>query len=376
MRVVRKKLKGGKLLGQGLYGCAFTPELKCKEADSLQTPAALGQPQQQPLTEDKVGKLILPQDAQVELSMSRRLQSLPNASEYFVIVESLCTPKPRAEQTEPDIPKCEALQGKPITAFRQVTMPYGGKPLRNIRPTVANIDIFKLSQHLLEATTLLLKARIVHTDLHQLNILCHQRNKCRFIDFGLAWSPDTLTLANLKDLERTFNPAIAQEPPEVSYIQGMINNVPEYHIYARIQDQKPAFQLAEMVFSLSKKEQIESLKKFVQSSWSIKKMDLFTFYKLYWHKIDAWGIGHVLLSLMVQLSNDAAFDTTPGYAEKINTFLLVVFRLLNTDPSLRINAAEALQLLNPESPVLQDTALQEWLKKLEAERAQIEKIAL
>lgn len=357
-----KKQQGGKLLGQGVYGCAFDPPLLCKKS----------------LTKNghKVGKLIFTEDAEHEVSISQILKQIPEANKYFVIIEDICDVKPKKDQTDPDLKHCLPAKKIAFEQLKQVVMPFGGKPLYNVPRRFASLDYFGFAQHLLEAGTLLLTKQIVHGDLHTKNILMETPKECRLIDFGLAWSPKTLTLANVRTLDRMFNPAIAQEPPELSVWNGLLDGLTLNQTLARIEDQKPGIQLSSKVFNQPIQDLMRYLRRFVETSWSFQEDNRYSFYKLYWAKVDAWGIGNILLSLFVELSMDPAFEQQEGYQRKLEKVLKVCKGLMMMDPGLRWDCAEALEAWEPNSAVLQHPEVQNWLRREKDTRQQMEKIVL
>jgi serine/threonine protein kinase len=356
--------QGGKLLGQGLYGCAFDPPLKCvtRKTGIVKTKAGR-----------KVGKITQVADAQTEFGISQALQTIPNADKYFTLIEDICTPLSRAKQTEPDLKKCKPIQGVTLPSMLQVIMPFAGRPLRLVPHRTKTIQYFKFGQHLLEAGTLLLVGGVVHGDLHAMNIMVDSPTSAKFIDFGLAWRPEDLSLANLSRLYRTFNPSINQEPPEVSMINGYIAQVDEQLIFDRIQEEKLTITLISKIFGTSKKEQIQALKRFVRGSWSFQHANWFNFYTLYWSKIDAWALGNALLTLFVDLAMDPTFDTTDEFKAKKESSLNTIKELCQSDPSKRLDAAEALALWAPDSLVLQEPAVVKWLDEQRRVRTELEK---
>ncbi len=358
----KKQQKGGKLLGQGVYGCAFDPPLLCKKS----------------LIKNghRVGKILPTDDAKYEMSISNILKEVQDADKYFVIVEDMCDIKPKSEQTDPDLKNCLPIKGESFSQLKQIIMPFGGKPLYNIPRRASNIDYFKLGQHLLEAGTLLLTKKIVHGDLHTMNVLLDSTDRGRIIDFGLAWSPSNLTLASVRFLDRQFNPAISQEPPEVSAWNGLLDGLTLNQTLARIQDQKSGIQLCAKVYNQPIQHLMNYLRRFVDNSWSFQQNNRYAFYKLYWSKIDAWALGSMLLALFIEMSMDTDFEKQPGFMKQMQTVLKTCKGLMMMDAGLRWDCAEALEVWAPDSPILQRTDVQEWLKQQSIARNQMEKIVL
>jgi serine/threonine protein kinase len=356
---------GGKLLGQGVYGCAFDPPLKCitRKTGTIKTKGGR-----------KVGKITEVADAQIEFGISQVLQKIPNADKYFTLIEEVCSPLSRTKQTEPELKKCNPIKGQMLPSMLQVIMPFAGKPLRLVPHRTKNIQFFTFGQHLLEAGALLLIGGVVHGDLHSMNIMVDSPISAKFIDFGLSWRPEALTLANLPKLYRTFNPSINQEPPELSLINGYVGHINEQVIFDRIQEEKRTLLLLSKIYGVSPKEQIQALKRFVRGSWSFQHANWFSFYSLYWSKIDAWALGSALLTLFVDLAMDPTFEQMNEFKTKGNSALSIIKGLCQIDPSKRLDAAEALELWAPDSRILQEPAVIKWLDEQRRSRLELEKL--
>ena len=360
---------GGKLLGQGVYGCAFSPPLKCIVRKT------------KPGKGRKVGKITSTEDAQKEFTISKHLEVLPHADSYFTLLESLCVPAPRQQQREKDLPKCEAarstvMKRNLLPGMAQVTMPFAGVPLALTPMRVANIDFFAMSRHLLEAGTLLLSAKIIHSDLHMNNIMVNSRTSTTFIDFGQAWNVDELSLANLRKRFHAFDPRVGQNPPECCVIDGLTEVLPPslQTILNRMRDQNPLFQLIQQLFQIPVDKQMTTLRRFIESSWSFQEENWFTFYKLYWSKFDAWAIGVNIVVMYAGLLMDPAFERSEEFRSKGNIPLRVCKGMLALDPGMRMDCAEALTIWAPESPVLQLPAVKGWLQEQARVRAQLAKM--
>jgi serine/threonine protein kinase len=356
--------EGGKLLGEGVYGCVFDAPLQCTKRKRVVKDKS---------TKPAVGKITSVQTGQLEFNMTSQLAPFPGADKYFVLIDEFCIPEAKAKQKDPDIDKCELLQGAQITKQSQLIMPFGGTPLRTVPHTPQRIHYYKMGQHLLEAGTILLMQGVVHRDIHPMNILVDSPTTCKLIDFGMAWRPDLLTLANMTEYKMylQFEPTFMQEPPEVTYGNGKRSDVDDPIIFARIFDKKQELMLVQKVLGIPKSAQINRLKSFLQQSKSVQEQNTYAFFKVYWSKFDAWAIGANLLTLWTDLVYDPAFEHQPYYKTKKQDILRVLRGLMDCDAARRMDCAEALQVWAPESPLLQNTNVKKWLKEQAAIRAKL-----
>jgi hypothetical protein len=337
--------RGGRLLGEGVYGCAFSPPLLCKGKTK---------------GKGDVGKILRKGDAVHEYAISQALKQIPFSNEYFVIIDDICDIKPRIKQKNISVNECKPLEGVNTDEVKQVTMPFGGRPLGTLTQNLTVDGFLEIGKKLLEAGTLLLIGGIVHSDIHSLNILVDSDLSVRYIDFGVAWMTMGLTLANVSDLEKVFTPAINSQPPELALMCGLLQKYEYSTILAEIGDLKSVLYLLYKLFGISVEKQIQELEQFVRSSISFRESNWYLFYKLYWSKIDSWAIGCILLTTFV--------NTVTNDEENI---LMIIKGLCRIDPGLRLDAAEALEMWAPDSKVLALPEVQEWLKKQKATREQL-----
>ena len=348
--------RAGGLLGQGVYGCAFTPALVCKNKNT-NNPNNTKKNKQ-----SYVGKLTIKEDAEHEYEISQVLKELPYAKEYFVLINDICTLKPRTKQKNTNIDACKLLDTENISDVHQLIMPFGGTPLSKIESSLKIYDFIHIGQQILEAGTLLLLGKIVHGDLHSMNLLIDEKGQLRIIDFGLAWMPEALTLSNIYLLDRRFQPHITQQSPECVVISGLQEKNTMEFILASMAERKLAMTLIYKLTGLTLDKQLADLEVFTRSSESFRKMDLYSFYKIYWSKIDAWAYGCLLLTLFTNsIVNNLWSDKEMN--SKYNVILNCILGLCEMDPGKRLNAVEALEIWAPNSKILELPEVQELLMK-------------
>jgi serine/threonine protein kinase len=351
MQEQQEEQEGGKLLGQGIAGCVFDPPLKCAKTKRVAKPTK----------HSKVGKLTSPTEALKELTISKELEGYDR---YFALVESICTPLPKYKQTEKGLNKCESMKGAPMKQSIQLMMPFAGTPFYLIPHRPDRIHLLPFAKHLLTAGTMLLSRRIVHTDIHDMNLLVDSPSTCRIIDMGRAYRADNIESATLLQ----FQPKNEQTSPELLGIYGVLDDMPEDIVLARIQDELYPLKLVYKLFGVSPAEQIKELATFARESRTLRNRDIETFFKLYWSKFDAWSLGAILLTLYVDLSMHNGFQPS-------QPLLKVIRGMCETDPSKRLDAAEALAILDPEAPILKTPSIKKWLKNQEVVRKEISKLS-
>ena len=352
------KQAGGKRIGRGRYGCVFDPPLLCVKKTKPQP--------------NQIGKLTNKEDAKKELSISETLKPIPEATRYFVLIEDSCTPKPRAQQIDPDLANCTLASGENYDSMIQLVMPYAGRTLHSIPKRVSNLDFFAIGQHLLEAGTYLLLKGVVHMDLHSQNVVTTNPYTPKILDFGAAYMPSELNALTYRQVLRSYNPAVVQEPPEMTVVNALESNVPESVTIAAIGQYKDVLGFVSGVSNLSTEAQLEKLRKFLHSSATYRQRNWYSFFKVYWSKVDAWGLGALLLYLFTTLSMDPAFESSQVIQDKTPMAIQVMTKLCDMDAGTRLDCAEALNLWAPESKVLKEKEVQAWLVNAAQQRAALQ----
>jgi serine/threonine protein kinase len=346
--VVSRPQHGGKLIGKGSYGCVFDPPLACK---GILQKKGKGR---------EIGKLTTKGEAKKEIYMSKLLGDVPNVNQYLTILTNSCIPKPREEQEEPDLRKCDVIVRKSDSQFIQLIMPYSGQPLTFHKKQIKSggIDFFQFGRHLLEACTILLTHGVIHFDLHRGNILAYNINKPVIIDFGLSWHINMINRI-AKDLASyNFEPQYAQYSPELSLPEAITHSLTiNDALLEEILEKKRVSRQLETVYGVPFENILQDFKEFAYDSISLEKQNWMKYYKTYWPKFDAWSIGRILLDMYYTITTNKGYKAT----EKDEMYAIVLKGLCAVNPKKRLTAARALQLWDARSPLLQRTEVQPWL---------------
>lgn len=339
-------MEGGALIAQGAYGCIFDKPLECKRKGKKDKTT-------------KIAKLTEDIDATQEINIAKELRDMPLSENYFILADpESCAVKEVEKQEEEDLEDCNFLDRVDLKYTRQIYMDYGGKALyqANIHPSQFNLLQFMI--HMLEAAGTMLLAGICHYDIHPGNIVVDKKGAYRLIDFGLAFKGPSVTksIVNLRwkvlrfgTPEHTEHWISNQEPPEITIINAVANN--EFPLEAAIQKTiytKNIFgQLAKPMFGISRSNQIDAFKHFWMTSKACRESDWVKFFKLYWSVFDSWALGTLFFTYLQKQLSFYQFTTSATWKEKEVSIRVALQGMLEINPRKRLDAIEALSLLDP-----------------------------
>ena len=323
---------GGRIRGQGTYGCVFKPTLYCSN-DTIENDPT------------KVGKITSPLEARIELAAALALRDAKDSAKYVVIPESTtCIPKSRQQQDERDIESCKFIKGKSLEESIQLIMPWGGYSLNHINLDYRRFDIYRFIEDILAAGTFLVLNEMCHFDIGGHNILFDTDNKPRFIDFGFAFQASKLTQDDLSDYWRSMSTSHDTETPEITLVLGSDDGLSIKTLVHDLETSKPAVQRLATLCDLSPSQWGEDLLQWSQTSKSFQQHDWLSCWKLYWPGFDAWAIGTVILDILEIQMMMPGFTQTPMWIQRGEDVKELLRSLCNGNPVNRLDAAEALNL--------------------------------
>jgi len=342
-------MQGGRLLDQGMYGCVFTPALKCKGSVL---------PDQEDPFHPPVSKLILTDDANQEFAVSEIIRRLPGWKRYFAVSESICDPS--SKQTEKELEECEVLDDRSLSEFKILSMPYRGSPVYRHRFQIKEFDFISFVRHMLEAGSMLALFGIVHRDLHLGNVLVDNKQVPRIIDFNLSIRilVDSITPAMIS---HAFKPQLIQEPPDSALVMGISAGHPSERIIQSIMRNKWILIKIQRLFGISKEDMTEKLRELCKRSRSIQNGDTVEWFRTYWSKIDSWSIGVMIIDRMSSFSLWPEFESMMESAR--NNLNPILRKMCSIHPVDRIDCVEALEMLDPTNFVLRNYG-KAWLEKV------------
>lgn len=353
-------MEGGRLIGEGTYGCVFQPPLLCKKKQ---------------IPKSKVGKLTLEDDMNREITAQKVLSKVKEAKHYFLLPEPelSCVPKILDNQEDNDISKCDFLkESEKDKHVVQMAMPYGGKDLYGIALGVKEeIHFFNLFRHLLEAGSLMLLNGVVHYDIYSKNVLVDKYNIPRLIDFGQSFLRKDISLDSIFNGRwKVLKPeASSTEPPEVTFLTAMYE---PYHYSFQdtvnyIMPQKRIFNTIEKVLGIPLKKQISDLATFFKGSLAFKNRDYVKFWRLYYTGFDSWSIGVMFVQILSKLVFSFPFIESSEWKLKKRVTLDILRKMVNSNPKERIDCAEALAIMDPFNSIYQEYGL-DWVERRRAQR--------
>jgi serine/threonine protein kinase len=175
------KQRGGKFIGEGTYGCGFSPSLKC-----------VGQPRKEG---PYLSKMITDKhEAETEFAISQLISRVDPERKYFLTADSMCDHDQRNIRPNNKTEECKKFPLDGPTYLISYEM--GGDNLSKLKiPANLYPEFFVGLIGLIEGLVLLHSNDMVHLDIKPDNIVgkfYDDRYKIRYIDFGLSREVATL----------------------------------------------------------------------------------------------------------------------------------------------------------------------------------------
>jgi hypothetical protein len=327
-------MKGGRIRGQGTYGCVFQPALLCRGINKSISDGS------------QVGKITSIQDARNELIIAKYLHTIPESSDYVVVADpDSCIPLSKSKQSDQDLKFCKFSENMPLEKTIQIIMPWGGQPLNQINLDPRSFNFLEFTKDLLSIGGFLLLNDVCHMDLWGQNLLFNKQTKPKLIDFGFAFRPSQLVLNDLKSRWRAVAVDHDTETPEVTLMLGIFKGISSSELIDGLRTSKPAVQRLVNLCDVLPNEWANELQEWTRQSQGFQHKDWLSCWKLYWPGFDAWGIGAVLLLVLeIQMASPGFIDSHlwVDHGEKIQE---VLRGLCRANPIHRMDALEALSKL-------------------------------
>ena len=371
-------MEGGHLLGQGSYGCAFTPPLLCKSQKASKN--------------GRVGKITIQKDAKHEIEIANLLRKVPLVKHYILLPDpEYCDPAPISKQTDAEIKDCDAVMREneykvDWKEAKQIFIPFGGRaPIGNLI-LASNIHpkyfpFFDFMKHVLEAGSILATAGIVNYDLHPNNFILDAYNVVRILDLGQAFNAREITEETVDtrwkvlpfgDEKDAPNPLVTNvDPPEITTINAMRNGFGRKEAIENVVSRKEIFQDIEKYLGITQLSAMRQMDSFFLSSQTVLQENWTEFYRLYWTGFDSWAIGCLLLTILkYQLTWNEFLQGE--WQSKQSMVILALKGLLHPNPRYRLDCVEALFLFDPNNAWIRQFG-KPWLAKRKELREKVPK---
>jgi len=353
--------RGGKQIGEGAFGCIFSPPLQCK--DKAANP-----------TKNRLGKLTGYGDIKNEIIAAKYLKQFSKSSNYCILPEldSICTPDLKAAKEKDLLDNCHVLEDHPNDKHFQFNVEYGGETLKHtlssINPSLKTLPFFSIMRQLLEIGAFLVIHGFVHNDIHGSNIVLGGSFKPRLIDFGRSYIHNKITHTVIEELVADYSPHLPQITPETSAEHGIRDGIPLATILEDIQKKKAPIEWSEKILGISRAAQIEEFKQFWLHSKAVQTQDWTAMYNLYWPVADSWAIGYNLLHVLRRMNISEEFASDQEWIQKQGIVKQVLRGLLRTSPKLRLDCVEALAIYDPMNDIISSESGSAWLERKRVQR--------
>ena len=332
---VGMKQVGGRLLGQGVYGCTFDPAPRCAGGSVFRSVGDL----------PAVGK-VTSEDAGDELAIGKAIMKLPLAANYFALPSIGC--RPEIPTGDNDERSCRVItEAGKGTTFSMLIMPAAGSQLLKWSMDLPHLAEGYLNTfvHLLEGMLIYQRAGYVHNDIHMGNVLVDERGVARYIDFGLAFRVADVRAWEDSNLGTRFRPKYVWQAPEVHAWRMRLNGVRAADGAAQLQTNSDEYRKIEHQYSRA------PLANTLTAFLAATPRDEVAFLRQYATGFDCWRIGLMFWMLWDDLLKWSGLQGTALW-ERRDLVRSILNGLTQFDPRQRWSAEKALAALDPSNRLL------------------------
>ena len=327
---------GGRILGQGVFGCTFDPAPRCAGGSVFKTIGGL----------PAVGK-VTSEDIADELGVGKAIMSLPMATQYFALPSVGCKIGEEGVK-DPDAKSCRVItESGEGTTFSMLIMPAAGDQLLKWSLNLPRLatEYRRTFVHLLEGMIIYQKAGYVHNDIHMGNVLVDDKDVARYIDFGLAFKIADVKTWEDSNLGTRFRPKYIWQAPEVHTWRMVKNGVRVVDGVKQMKDINVELGRIEHQFP-SRVPAEAALTALVKTSPEFVNMDGAAFVRRFGKKFDSWRLGLLMWMLWDDLLQWSGFMLTDIWSTR-DVIRRALGGLTDFDPRSRLTATEALLILDP-----------------------------
>ena len=335
-------MKGGKLIGEGTYGCAFYPHLPCEGNHTY--PGSVGK--------------IFSNDASLieEEDLSRFTQSIDPTSAFTIPLKGKCVVKKNSITKQDKQSKCSKFTQSIRIPQKQLLYDYGGIDLQKFSRSyaVTNVnfyidDLIPILLPVFDGISKLVAKGWTHTDIKPANMVYEpNKNQIYLIDFGMMSSIHTI-----HQLKHVLVHPYIYYPPEFLVMNAFkknqqVSSLLHNDFMRRFSAKFISFLNKYRYFSVN-----TEIKTFMKKVSTMNK-DSFgnKFNNSYVHKLDSYSLGMSLLEIVYNLEAHDALRIRD--INVFEMFVKLLARMTHMNPELRLDPVMAytkLELIVDKSPI-------------------------
>ncbi len=343
---------GGVFLGEGSYGCTFSPAVVCKDKDRSLIKKKRAK------DDEKLTKVFWSdRDVEDEWRFAKILQSVDPRQEYFIYPNERCVVSKKDVMKQANSSKCNSLNNvrDKNAKLPVLQMKYGGVTLEQWVQEKRRrfVDFLPMLRHILVGVQKLHRKGYLHHDLKIDNILVDDNDVPHIIDLSL--------LVPLKDVfDTSLNPSLYNQywlhPPEYriqrfnhdlsdidadlpSFVSRHVQQEADlYYFKIQMQDISTVNQFLLAYFPYC--EMYDITKKYIKTLFNVYKshgkQGLMKYQTKFASKVDVYSIGLTVMNIIYHMdapSNDSRFRT-------------LITGMIHPDPRKRFSVGKCIHLLD------------------------------